>query len=220
VPEPNDGRIPDESDVLVRYRSDGPMMTGSCHSLQLPGGGPGLTRIRGAGFLFHRDVPSQARTFLERWRDGTAFTYPRARSEGGGHPRPGEGQAAHVRRTEATDMTDLTAIPWRTWGSGVICAATSPDETGDTIIGRSDEAVAARACADHNAMLDLAWLADAGYDVCLGRRKGPVAHVAHLPYVSLEHVDLDEPQEFYATTFGEALGKAREWAESEGTAPC
>jgi hypothetical protein len=29
----------------------------------LPWDGPGLTRVRGAGFLFHRDVPGEAGSY-------------------------------------------------------------------------------------------------------------------------------------------------------------
>jgi hypothetical protein len=111
-------------------------------------------------------------------------------------------------------MTDLTAIPWRTWGSGVICAATSPDETGDTIIGRSGEAVAAQACADHNAVLDLEWLARAGFDIELSCRPGNPYRAGNPWRVSLAPA----PDGWTAVcgqggSIGEALAAARKWAE-------
>src|SRR5690349_10391534 len=39
------------------------MMTTSCHSLQFPGGGPGLTPDRDARFLLHGDLPGQAGSY-------------------------------------------------------------------------------------------------------------------------------------------------------------
>lgn len=109
-------------------------------------------------------------------------------------------------------MTDLTAIPWRTWGSRVICAATSPDETSDTIIGRSGEAVAVRACADHNALLDLAWLLDAGWLARLGQARAPDESPAGY-YASVRQMGGLVSVNFTGSTIGEAAAKAREWAE-------
>jgi hypothetical protein len=120
-------------------------------------------------------------------------------------------------------MTDPTALPWRTGrtlGRTMYARTGGDDYKADTEFGMLDtREIAARACADHNAMLDLARLAEAGHVTSLGRclRMAP-GGIAHQPCVSLEHLDLDELQEFYGTTFGEALAKAREWAEGEGGA--
>jgi hypothetical protein len=113
-------------------------------------------------------------------------------------------------------VTNLTAIPWRTWGSGVICAATSPDETSDTIIGRSGEAIAARACADHNAMLDLAWLAGKGWLVRLGIMGSPFGRLE--PWeAQLSLQGLPPRHRACGASPGEVLAKAREWAEGQVT---
>jgi hypothetical protein len=115
-------------------------------------------------------------------------------------------------------VTDLTAIPWRTWGSGVICAATSPDETSDTIIGRSGEATAARACSDHNAVLDLAWLLDAGWLAQLGQARAPDNSPAGY-YASVRRMGDLVSVNFTGGTVGKAAAKAREWAEGKEAAP-
>jgi hypothetical protein len=48
------------------------------HSHQLPGGGPGLTRLRGAGFLLHRRVPGvTAGSYL-----GSTGVYPLRPTDG------------------------------------------------------------------------------------------------------------------------------------------
>jgi hypothetical protein len=111
-------------------------------------------------------------------------------------------------------MADLTQVPWhtgRTLGRTLYARTGGDDYKADTPAGMLDtRELADEACGSHNAMLDLAALAAAGFDVCLGTRK---AQGAAGVYVSLEHLDLDEPEEFYAPAFPEAVAKAREWAE-------
>ena len=53
------------------------------------------------------------------------------------------------------------------------------------------------------------WLAEAGYDVVIGSRK---ADGAEGFYAALEHLDLTEPEEFYASTLPEAIRRAFAWA--------
>lgn len=110
-------------------------------------------------------------------------------------------------------MTDLAAVPWRTGrslGRTVYARTGGDDRKADTVIGMMDTPeLAEEACAAHNALRDLSWLAEAGFHVCLGTRK---AQDAAGIYVSLEHLALDESREFYGDTFAGALARAREWA--------
>ena len=51
------GALANESELSLPLRlSD---LWYSCRSLLLPGGGPGLARVCGAGFLFQEDVPGE-----------------------------------------------------------------------------------------------------------------------------------------------------------------
>lgn len=108
-------------------------------------------------------------------------------------------------------MTDLTAIPWRTWGSGVVCAVTAEGENAGVIGVLDSPAAAEAACADHNAVLDLTWLAEAGFNVEVIRRQGSWR-------VSLQPA----PDGWTAVcgqgaSPGEALAAARKWAEGRAT---
>lgn|GEM_PF-3284734 len=113
-------------------------------------------------------------------------------------------------------MTGLAAVPWRTGrtlGRTLYARTGGDDWKADTAIGMLDTPeLAAEACAAHNAVLSLEQLAAAGYDVCTGTCKGPGQSGM---YASLEHLGLDEPEEFYGQTVAEALAKAREWAEGK-----
>jgi hypothetical protein len=100
------------------------------------------------------------------------------------------------------------SAPWATWGSGMLCAATSDGENAG-VLGHLDSGkVAERACADHNAMLDLGWLAEAGFNVELSRRQHGRWRVSLQP----------APDGWTAMcgqgpSIGGALAKARTWAE-------
>lgn len=73
-------------------------------------------------------------------------------------------------------MTDLSAFPWRvgrTLGRTVYARTGGDDYKADTEFGMLDtREIAARACADHNAMLDIDWLTEAGFNVEMIRRQG------------------------------------------------
>jgi hypothetical protein len=102
---------------------------------------------------------------------------------------------------------DPETAPWRTWGSGVVCAATSGGENAGVLGVFDSTGVAETACAGHNAVLDLAWLAEAGFSVELIRRQRSWR-------VSLRPA----PDGWTAIcgqggSIGAALAKAREWAE-------
>ena len=49
--------------LLTTVANERSMVIGALRSPVLPWDGPGLARVRGAGFLFHRDVPRQARSY-------------------------------------------------------------------------------------------------------------------------------------------------------------
>lgn len=107
---------------------------------------------------------------------------------------------------QTSPWTALSA-PWHTWGSGVVCAVTSQGENAGVLACFDSGEAAEAACADHNAVRDLEWLAEAGFDVELIRRQGSWR-------VSLQPA----PDGWTAVcgqgaSIGEALAKAREWAE-------
>lgn len=112
-------------------------------------------------------------------------------------------------------MIDLTQEPWRTGrtlGRTMYARTGGDDYKADTEFGMLDtREIAARACADHNAMLDLLWLTEAGFNVELIRRQRSWR-------VSLSPA----PDGWTAVcgqggSAGEALAKAREWAEGRPT---
>lgn len=112
-------------------------------------------------------------------------------------------------------MTDLTALPWRTGrtlGRTMYARTGGDDWKADTEFGMLDtREVAARACEDHNAVLNLEWLAHAGFNVELSRRQRSWR-------VSLQPA----PDGWTAvcgqgSSAGEALAKARKWVEGRGT---
>jgi hypothetical protein len=116
--------------------------------------------------------------------------------------------------TSDRDMTDLTALPWRvgrTLGRTVYARTGGDDWKADTPVGMLDtRELAEAACADHNAVLDLEWLAEAGFNVELIRRQGSW------------RVALSPAPDAWKAVCGQgadiagALAGAREWAE--GTA--
>lgn len=109
------------------------------------------------------------------------------------------------------------AVPWRPSAAppGVVIYAvpgTEPHVPGpDPRVGQMEATGLARtACDDHNALLDLAWLARAGFDVEIGLRPGGAWRVTLKP----------APDGWTAVcgqggTVGEALARAREWAEGK-----
>jgi hypothetical protein len=110
---------------------------------------------------------------------------------------------------------DLTAVPWRTGrtlGRTLYARTGGDDWKADTPAGMLDtRELADEACAAHNAVLDLAWLAEAGFNVELIRRQRSWR-------VSLQPA----PDGWTAVcgqgaSPGEALAKAREWAERRAT---
>jgi hypothetical protein len=117
-----------------------------------------------------------------------------------------------------TAAYDPAAAPWRTWGSGVVCATTADGEDAGVIGILNSTGLAEAACADHNALLDLTWLAEAGFDVELSRRPGN-------PYRNGNpwRAELSPAPDGWTATCGqgaspsEALAKAREWAEGRVT---
>jgi hypothetical protein len=113
-----------------------------------------------------------------------------------------------------TVPNDPGTAPWRTWGSGVVCAATSQGENAGVLGVFDAEGTAEAACGNHNAMLDLARLAEAGFDVELSHRPGNPYRAGNPWRVSLSPA----PDGWTAacgqgSSPGEALAKAREWAE-------
>jgi hypothetical protein len=106
---------------------------------------------------------------------------------------------------------DLTEEQWRTGrtlGRTMYARTGGTGRKADTEFGMLDtREIAARACDDHNAVLDLAWLARAGFDVTLSWRAGTWrVEIPSAPYGALVMCGQGE-------TPGEALAKAREWAE-------
>lgn len=105
--------------------------------------------------------------------------------------------------------------PWRTWGSGVVCAATIEGENAG-VLGVFDSACPAEtACADHNAALDLAWLLDTGWLARLGQCRAPDNSPAGY-YAEVRRMGAIVSVNFTGATVGEAAARAREWAEGEG----
>jgi hypothetical protein len=126
--------------------------------------------------------------------------------------------------TSDRDMTDLTALPWRvgrTLGRTVYARTGGDDYKADTEFGMLDtREIAARACADHNAVLGLGWLLAAGLEVTCAvwdNHGGPGYAVT----LDVEDGAAGTNAEFEGhETLGEALAAAREWAQANGYAPC
>jgi hypothetical protein len=106
---------------------------------------------------------------------------------------------------------DLASLPWRTGrslGRTVYARTGGDDWEADTVIGMLDTRdLAEAACAGRNALLDLAWLAKAGFDVTVSFRT-PRWRV-ELPGTAYGALVMCGQGE----TAGEALARARQWAE-------
>lgn len=128
---------------------------------------------------------------------------------------------------------DLTGVPWRTGRShpSNIWARTGGDDwKADTPVGRMDSAeIAARACADHSAVLDLEWLLGAGLDVevascggagrCCGDAGGRFSVRAARPD-PVAALPLPGGVESHGhASPAEALAFAREWCGQNGITP-
>ena len=116
---------------------------------------------------------------------------------------------------ERASVPGLTELPWRTGrtlGRTMYARTGGEDYKADTAFGMLDtREIADRACADHNAMLDLEWLTEAGWNVELIRRQGSWR-------VSLSPA----PDGWTALcgqrgSIGQALAKARKWAEERAS---
>lgn len=114
-------------------------------------------------------------------------------------------------------MTDLTGVPWRTGrtlGRTMYARTGGDDWKADTEFGMLDtRELAAEACADHNAALDLAWLLDAGWIAELGRHLAPGNSPAGYRVTVRRSGDLMSVN-FTGETIAGAAAKAREWAEA------
>lgn len=112
-------------------------------------------------------------------------------------------------------MTDAAApwtaetAPWRTWGSGVVCAATSEGENAGVLGVFDSTDVAEAACADHNAVLGLARMLDAGWLARLGQCRAPDNSPAGY-YVEVRRMGAIVSVNFTGATVAEAAVKARE----------
>lgn len=85
--------------------------------------------------------------------------------------RTGQGAGEAGRGLLMAAVYDPETAPWRTWGSGVVCAATSEGGNAGVLGILNTQKLAEGACADHNVMLDLEWLAEAGFSVELIRHQ-------------------------------------------------
>lgn len=111
----------------------------------------------------------------------------------------------------APEAPDLTAVPWRQGRSHAanLWAATSGDWQEHTPVGRMDSAeIAARACADHNTVLDLGSLLGAGWLVEM--RRAPAEREDVACQVVLQKPGERVSVQFSGLTPGGALSKARE----------
>ena len=126
-------------------------------------------------------------------------------------------QLAAVQRAYRQGLRPLLAARWRTGRSheGNLWARTGTQEDwkDDYPVGsvRTEE-LAAEVVDSHNAMLDLGWLAEAGFNVELSRRRHGRWRVSLQP----------APDGWTAMcgqgpSIGGALAKAREWAEGRAT---
>jgi hypothetical protein len=113
-------------------------------------------------------------------------------------------------------VADLTKLPWRTGrtlGRTMYARTGGDDYKADAEFGMLDtRELAAEACDAHNLALDLHWLLSAGltFGIRTGDHEGAPGVLVCL--------NLDDPPLFSGRTLGEALAKAREWAEGEGRA--
>lgn len=110
---------------------------------------------------------------------------------------------------------DLVSLPWRTGrtlGRTVYARTGGDDWKADSEFGMLDtRELAGRACDDHNAMLDLAWLTRAGFDVTVSWRPG--IWRVEIPGTSYGALVMCGQ----GATAGEALAKARKWAEGRAS---
>lgn len=111
--------------------------------------------------------------------------------------------------TAAEDRFHPASAPWRTWGSGVVCTVTSQGENAGVLGVFDSPGPAEAACADHNAVLDLAWLAEGGFTVELSRAAGGQWRVS-LALAPVRRTAMCG----HGASPGEALAKARKWAEA------
>lgn len=119
---------------------------------------------------------------------------------------------AAAQRAYREGLRPLLSVPWRPGRSheGNLWARTGnqADWKDDFPLGsvRTEE-LAAEACGSHNALLDLEWLARAGFDVTISWRAGTWR--VELPALPSGTVIMCGQ----GATVGEALAKAREWAQ-------
>jgi hypothetical protein len=142
-------------------------------------------------------------------------------------------EVMRLRDAVPAPAPDLTAVPWRQGGHYRPAVWAEVGVTGGkpgTHAGTMDSAgLAARACADHNAMLDLEWLLAAGLDVLVTPCGGPArccADIAGRFAVRAAKpdpaADLSVPggiESHGHASPGEALAFARDWCEQEGITP-
>lgn len=104
------------------------------------------------------------------------------------------------------------SVPWRTWGSGVVCAVTTQGENAGVLACFDAPEVAEAACDAHNAVIDLAWLLDAGWLAQLGEARAPDNSPAGY-YACVRRMGAIVSVTFTGGTVADAAAKAREWAE-------
>lgn len=143
-------------------------------------------------------------------------------------------EVGRLREQAPAPAPDLTGVQWRLGGShkrNLYAEAGFSDGKPGTYAGHMDtDELATRACADHNAMLDLSWLVAAGLDVrvepcggagrCCGDTAGRFSVLAVKPDPVAAALPLPGGVESHGhASPGEALAFARDWWEREGITP-
>lgn len=129
-------------------------------------------------------------------------------------------QCAELAQVIAAHRQALTVLageqwrPGRTLGATVYAATGGDNYKEDAWIGDlHTPELAEQAIADHNAILNLGWLLDAGFTV-------KIEKVSSANYAAcLDHPDRETTSHLCYGSPPEVLAEARTWAEGEGYAP-